>query len=212
MNSRKSGAHPRVQSLALFARGDLAWIDPRLERWRIARHIRCCAECAREVEQFRGAIEELRRGSAGALPPSVPLADWSRIEREMTGNINVGVAAGRCIEKVGIHRLRGWRGPAAAVALSLVFIAGWFLNMPREDTAKVLSALHSAWGGGQPRGGTIVQTTSKGIAVRSQGAMLTLLHPDAADVTVSVNGTESVGARYVDDETGQVTITNVYGQ
>jgi hypothetical protein len=29
---------------------------------------------------------------------------------------------------------------------------------------------------------------------------------------VSVNGTSSVGARYVDDETGQITITNVYAQ
>jgi hypothetical protein len=42
--------------------------------------------------------------------------------------------------------------------------------------------------------------------------MLTLLHPGATDVTVSVNGAGSVGARYVDDETGQVTIASVYGQ
>ena len=130
----------------------------------------------------------------------------------MTGNINVGVAAGRCIEKVGVHRLRGWRGPLVIAGLSVVFIAGWFLNMPHRDTAQILSAFHSAWSGAQTRNGTIVQTTATGIAVRTQGAMLTLLHPGATDVTVSVSGTASVGARYVDDETGQVTITNVYGQ
>jgi hypothetical protein len=84
--------------------------------------------------------------------------------------------------------------------------------MPHSDTARILSALHSAWGGIQPRNGTVVQATSKGVAVRAQGAMLTLLHPGATDVTVSVNGAGSVGARYVDDETGQVTIASVYGQ
>lgn len=213
MNSRKSSGHPRGEALALFARGDLAWVDGRIERWRIARHVRHCAECEHEVEQFRATVEELKRGASAGLPPVLESArDWSRLEREMAGNINVGVAASRCIENVGGGRLRGWRGPAVVAGLSLVFITGWFLNMPHDDTARILSVLRTPWGSAQPRNGTIVQTTSKGIAVRAQGAMLTLLHPDAADVTVSVNGTASVGARYVDGETGQVTITNVYGQ
>ena len=60
------------------------------------------------------------------------------------------------------------------------------------------------------RGGTVVQTTPHGIAVRSQGATLTLLSPSSA--TVSFSGASAVGARYIDDETGQITITNVYGQ
>jgi hypothetical protein len=209
MNSRKSGGHPRVEALALFARGDLAWF----ERRPIMYHVRHCAECEHEVEQFRASLEELRRGASAGLPPALePAGDWSRIEREMTGNINVGVAASRCIEKVGSRRLRGWRGPAVIAGLAIVFVAGWFLNMPHSDTARILSALHSAWGGIQPRNGTVVQATSKGVAVRAQGAMLTLLHPGATDVTVSVNGAGSVGARYVDDETGQVTIASVYGQ
>lgn len=209
MNSRRSGGHPRVETLALFARGDLAW----LERRDVTRHVRHCAECLHELGEFRAVVEELRRGASAGLPPAVEsVGEWLRIEREMTGNINVGVAAGRCIEKVGVHRLRGWRGPLVIAGLSVVFIAGWFLNMPHRDTAQILSAFHSAWSGAETRNGTIVQTTAKGIAVRTQGAMLTLLHPGATDVTVSVNGTASVGARYVDDETGQVTITNVYGQ
>lgn len=209
MNSRKSGGHPQAETLALFARGDLAW----LERGDVTRHVRHCAECRHELEEFRAVVEELRRGASAGLPTAIESAgEWSRIEREMTGNINVGVAAGRCIERVGIRRLHGWRGPAVIAGLFVVFIAGWVLNMPHRDTAQILSAFHSAWSGAQMRTGTIVQTTSKGIAVRTQGAMLTLLHPGASDVTVSVSGTASVGARYVDDETGQVTITNVYGQ
>ena len=49
MNSRKSGGHPRIETLALVARGDLPW----LERGGIMRHVRQCAECRHELEEFR---------------------------------------------------------------------------------------------------------------------------------------------------------------
>jgi len=50
------------------------------------------------------------------------------------------------------------------------------------------------------------------ISVHAQGATLTLLNPGATPVTVSLSGSSAVTASYVDDATGQVTITNVYGQ
>jgi hypothetical protein len=58
--------------------------------------------------------------------------------------------------------------------------------------------------------GTQLKTTPDGIAVRAQGATLTILHP--ASAVVSVSGPSSMSARYVDEETGQVTITKVYAQ
>ncbi len=130
----------------------------------------------------------------------------------MLGNIKVGLAASECIENIGHHRFHGWRGAAALAGLSLVFVTGWLVNVPRQDTDKVVTAIRNALSAAPPSNSTILQTTPDGIAVRSQGAVLTLLHPSAADVTISVNGTSSVGARYVDDETGQITITSVYGQ
>jgi hypothetical protein len=57
---------------------------------------------------------------------------------------------------------------------------------------------------------SVVSTTPEGIAVRAQGATLTILHPPSAIVTLA--GSSSLGARFVDEQTGQVTITNVYGQ
>jgi hypothetical protein len=41
---------------------------------------------------------------------------------------------------------------------------------------------------------------------------LTMTHPDAAPSVVSVSLQGSVRARYVDSDTGQVTVTNVYAQ
>jgi hypothetical protein len=41
---------------------------------------------------------------------------------------------------------------------------------------------------------------------------MTLLSPSSYPVSVSLLGASAVTASYVDSETGQVTITNVYGQ
>jgi hypothetical protein len=56
----------------------------------------------------------------------------------------------------------------------------------------------------------VLRSTPGGIVVRSQGGTLTILHPNSA--VVSLSGTAGVSARYIDEETGQVTITKVYGQ
>jgi hypothetical protein len=55
-----------------------------------------------------------------------------------------------------------------------------------------------------------LKNTPDGIAVRTQGATLTIMHPRSAVVLVS--GPSSMSARYVDEDTGQVTITKVYAQ
>ncbi len=118
----------------------------------------------------------------------------------------------RAIGKVGRHRLRSLRFTALAFVLTVVFVAGWLLNIPSEDSSRIVHALRSAWAGPQVAAGIILQTTPHGVSVRSQGASLTVLHPAAANVTASFTGGSSVAVRYVDDETGQVTITNVYGE
>jgi len=58
--------------------------------------------------------------------------------------------------------------------------------------------------------GTVLRTTPDGITVRTESATLTIMHPPSA--VLSLSGASSVAARYVDEQTGQVTITKVYGQ
>jgi hypothetical protein len=58
--------------------------------------------------------------------------------------------------------------------------------------------------------GVVVQTTANGIQVREGGQALRLLHSGAQNVQYSVGAHGSMRARYVDPETGYVTINNVY--
>jgi hypothetical protein len=206
MNSAHS-PHPPLEILSLYAAGDL----PFLLRLRTATHVKDCAACEQQVQSFRSAKTEFRR-EAGAqiLTGFEAIADWQSLESDMLGNIRVGVAAARCIEKVG--RSRKWASRFAwAAAMSALFVAGWLTRIPPDDNQRILTALRRAVGLDQPQFyGAIVRSTPDGIAVRTQSATLTILHPQSA--VISMSSPSSVTARYVDDDSGQVTITNVYGQ
>jgi len=204
--------HPDDRLLALHAAGDLPrWSGLHLSRWRMERHLAHCASCHDRVVGFSRASNELRREArAETLTGFEAIADWSRLEREMLGNIAVGVAAARCIDHVGRGRMLVTRGALAAGLLAL-FVAGWATHIPREQTEHVASSLRQIVGL-EPRQplGTVVRTVPDGIAVRAQGVTLTIMHPPSA--LLSVSGRSDVSARYIDEETGQVTITKVYGQ
>ena len=205
--AQRENPHPALEALALFSRGDLHFIA----RWRIARHLHHCAECDRQVDLFRAATHELKReATTQTLTGFEAIADWTRLEREMLGNIAVGVAAARCIDKVGRKHVLISRG-ALIAGLAVLFIAGWITHIPADQTERLTTTVRHLIGIERPQlPGTVVRTTRDGIVVRSQGATLTILHPPSA--VVSLSGRSGVAARYVDEETGQVTITNVYGQ
>jgi hypothetical protein len=207
-NEASRGGHPPVTELALWATRDLSW--PR--RLRLGRHLDECAVCHQQATRFRSAREAFRRDAKSeTLTGYEAIADWPRLEREMLGNIGVGVAAARCIDKIARKPFRGWRGALAGAGMATLLVAGWLMNVPREQTDHLTSSFRRVVGLDRPQtSGTILQTTPDGIAVRAQGASMTLLHPASAVVTVA--GSSSVGARYVDEDSGEVTITNVYGQ
>ena len=201
--------HPTREELALLVGGDL----PYVRRWQVQNHVNHCVECEQEFERYQASHAELRR-SAGAemLTGFEAVGDWDRLQREMTGNIHVGLAAARAIGKSSHSRLRKFRFAALAAGLATLFIAGWLLNVPAEDSSRIVNALRSAWSGPQVAAGIILRTTPHGVSVRSQGTILTVLHPSSTNVTASFSGSSSVAMRYVDDQTGQVTIANVYGE
>jgi hypothetical protein len=160
---------------------------------------------------FQSARAQLKReADSQTLTGFEAIADWERLEREMLGNIAVGVSAARCIDKVGRKKVLLSKS-AFVLGLMVVFVAGWVTHIPQVETEHLAASLGRVFGLERPRiTGTILQTTPDGIAVRAQGATLTILHPRSA--VVSVSGASAVEARYFDEQTGQVTITNVYGQ
>ena len=56
----------------------------------------------------------------------------------------------------------------------------------------------------------IVQATVNGIQSRSGDQAFGLMHSGALDVTYMVGAQGTLGARYTDPETGNVTMTKVY--
>lgn len=201
--------HPSLEDLALLVGGEM----PYVRRWQVEDHVHHCARCEHEFEQFQAAQAELRRlAEAEMLTGYEAIGDWSRLEREMAGNISVGVAAARAIGNVGRYRLHSWRFATVAAILAVVFAAGWMLNVPGDDVGRILGAFRTIWSGPRVAAGIILATTPHGVSVRSQGTVLTVLHPESAYVTASFTSNSSVAMRYVDEETGQVTITNVYGE
>lgn len=201
--------HPSVLYLAQFASGDLGWP----QRHFVGRHLNYCGGCARYVDGLRAADEELRREARSqTLTAFEAIADFDSLEKEMLGNIAVGLAAARCVD--GAERKRPWRGLGwVAAGLSTLFVAGWWTHVPSEETHAIVSKIERWASGERPLmrdASTVMKSLPEGIVVRSQGSALTMRHPRSAIVSVAGGGT--MEARYVDDETGQVTISSVYGQ
>lgn len=188
--------HPPDETLALYTGGDVAlWT-----RFRVGRHLRHCERCNRHVEEFRG-MREFLESEQDELPRSL---EWGSLAAEMKANIRLGLAAGQCVTPVEPERIRmPWRTPAVALPLLLIIIAGWILQS--------VPPLKSVRGSGDvvASTGVVLDGGPAGIGVEQNGRGFRLLHPRAADSIVYSVGSESVNARYVDADTGQVTINHV---
>ena len=209
--------HPVPANLALYATGDLAaW--PRLKT---GIHLRACDQCRELVNVFRADREELR-ASADDLPEGL---DWNRLAAEMTANVHLGLAAGECVSPQGVRGVKNssrswtwyWRPAAAAAALTLLMVAAWWLNMPAGDTQALRRVADTLWSRG-PFGppleepGPLVEASDAGIEFRQNGRSMGVGWMDAEPVTSTVSLQGSASAQWVDDDTGQVTITAVYVQ
>ncbi len=209
--------HPNQIQLSLLAGGDLGPLD----RWRIGRHVSGCANCANEVQALRAAIEQVREVTAG-LPENL---NWNQLAEEMTANVRVGLAAGEAIARfdkpvlAGRPRHLGWNAAMVVACATVVFGAAFWINLPRPQMDHLLSALKRVR---TDRIGRLVQhpavvtedvmleASSLSLDLSQNGRTLSLMHPHSDAVTVSVSMRGSVGVRYVDADTGQVTTNKVY--
>lgn len=193
-------SHPGDLDLSLYAGGDLGFWASR----RVRSHLAACSECQDRFERFASAREALR--SSALLPPGL---DWERISSEMTANIHLGLAAGECVARPQDRApepfgyAASWHKPAVVFAGTVlaVFLA-WFVytQKPEEIVAKNAEVE-----------GMVAESSASAIELNENGRGLGLRHSaDLQVIGVSLQGT--LQARYVDSETGQVTINNVYVQ
>ena len=150
-----------------------------------------------------------RNGLPGTKHPARPgrVASrwpWNRLAAEMRANIRLGLAAGECVRVESPQResplfSSPFNGPRAMLAFAGVcamLLAGVMLERPMPVRAS------------EP----MVQATDNGIQRRSGDRSFGLMHPGAQvqDVTYTVGAQGTMGARYVDSETGAMTMTKVY--
>jgi len=181
--------HPSESLLALFAGGELG----RFGKWRVERHIEGCADCQRDVAEFSALRSEVAAAS------DMPEVDWNRLAVEMKANIRLGLEAGACIEKRPVRMSFSPRALAACASL-LLLVAAFLLERPMPRAAEV-KAPEAA----------ILEASGMGIQVKEGEQALMLLNPGAHDIHYSATG-GAMRARYVDADTGNVTINNVYVQ
>jgi anti-sigma factor RsiW len=186
--------HPSEAVLALVAGGDLGtW-----QRWRVERHVASCAACRQEVAEF----SELREAVPGMIEP--PEISWTKLAVEMKANIRLGLEAGECVsagrtEGRGIFSMR-----ALAVCGSLALLLAAFLLERPVPRVEILKASEAAF----------MESSGAGIQVKTGDQSIMMLNTrarDAHNVDYLASG-NAMRARYVDTETGYVTINNVYAQ
>ncbi len=189
--------HPSEAELALLAGGDCGW----LERLRLNNHVSHCGDCQDAMASFADIRTSLREMALPAV--AVEDAKWQRLAGEMRANIRLGLAAGECVAATPVESApKAWfpRFAYGAAGVVLLVGAGMFLRglLPRPDLPLARA--------------TVVESTAKGIQVRTTAGTMTLLNQSDAEPDQTITSQGAVRARYVDGNTGTVTITSVYAE
>jgi hypothetical protein len=192
--------HPNQSILALYSGQDLG----RFARWRTERHLAGCRACRDEVQAFASVRDNL------AALSQLPAISWNRLAIEMKANIRLGLAAGACVggRKTSsfsvFQTISDLRALTACASVMVLVAAGLFLQRPAPMEPAALTGAASE--------GTVLRATANGIELHQGGETWSLLHVRSGDVTYSAGAQGSMRAGYVDSDTGNVTINNLYVQ
>jgi hypothetical protein len=147
----------------------------------------------------------------------------------MRANIRLGLEAGACVRTVPARRRMNPRLAVAFASLLVVVAASFLLRGSRvlipEATSLSSSASMSSSAVSQPAaeaGETastgsgpitpVLEANEDGLALRTGPASMTLLGREGSTISQSASAQGEIRARYVDGNTGVVTINNVYLQ
>jgi anti-sigma factor RsiW len=215
--------HIAETDLALYVSGDLRL----LRRAAVSFHVGQCERCRRRMEAYRADRVEVRK-LTGEMPEDL---NWERLAAEMSANIHVGLAAGECVARRPQRKVLrvNWRPAAIAAGLVAVMSVAWWLNMPSGTTRELGRAMSAVWRGRANDGvvsrrgarwddpasfaslGPVIEATPLGIELRENDNAIGGSQ-DSPPVAVSATMQGSASARYVNADTGQMTITSVYVQ
>jgi RNA polymerase sigma-70 factor (ECF subfamily) len=189
--------HPAVEDLALFVSRDGPLVSELRARW----HVRGCPVCAARCAALKKAEVKTRQAARQELRALEGLVDWLPLEREISGNIAVGIAAARCIDHVRKRRSLSWKATVLALGVSALLAAGWMTHIPAEQSARLLATLQQAFRGGIHQG-VIVAGSAPGVIfiANSLNERVAMVQP--AGAAVQVDGLGGVSTTFFDPETG----------
>lgn len=186
--------HPSQATLALLAGGDLG----PFARWKAQRHVARCADCRDEVTAFEGVRE------ISTDLQEIPEISWQQLSAEMTANIRLGLSAGECVRQPEspLRDSRWFTGARAAVAFASMIalvVTGMVLERPAPHRFAVPE-------------GRVAEATAWGIQLSENGESIGLKHAGVQNVTATVSANGGVRERYVDPDSGNVTVNIVDAQ
>lgn len=170
-------------------------------------HARVCGHCRAKVAAYRQQREELSSQVENfRLPKGF---DWAELEAEMIGNIRLGAEVARVTPPPRriVEAWLDWRGVVAISALSAVVITGWFLTGPARRNPRIpgyseasVASGHLELKGNPTQVGLQIEKGGSGLYFRSAT-------PTATRVEVGLEG--SLRSASLDQESGQLTVTQV---
>ncbi len=180
--------HLSEAELALYAGGDLNWWK---QRW-AERHVRSCGLCQTAAAEFSELRSEI---------PVFPKLAWNRLSSEMQANIRLGLEAGECVGRSPVRSfVSGQRLAVVGGTLGILMVAGIWMQRPSLHVPSARSIT-----------GPILEAAESGIQVREGKQTFRIFNSSNRGVRYSVGSAGELRARSLDPETGNVTITHVYG-
>lgn len=202
---------------------DLAlYISKDLSSWKyvlVGLHTASCESCRARMEGYRAGRRDLQ-AKAAEIPAG---EDWDRLGAEMTANIRVGLAAGECVApRRSKPQVWGWKPVAIAAAAMVLLGSAFWLNLPASDAQFLAGRVKAIFQGsgtnrfrrvrGGEEHGAVVEASSDGIELRENGIPVSIPQAASRPLSITVSARGFASARYVDADTGQMTITGVYVQ
>ena len=191
---------------ALASSGDLSV----LARMRARAHCLVCADCAARLASFKQDSARIR-----AIVPDFELPramKWQELEDEMFGNIRLGAdvnAIHSNLDRQTAEPRLSWRAAIAIGAIVATVMTGWFLAGPRGNSYMQLN--QPVMPIAQVRSGTmLLKADNAGVGVESRGSGMILRSSSSQPSRVEVSLEGSVRRSSVDNESGQITVSQIY--
>ena len=194
--------HLTDSEIALASHGDL----PLVAQLRAHAHSLVCASCRQRMEVLRA--DRARVATAVESFEHPRAMNWNELEGEMFANIRLGLDVSEIYPDARPQQDESprfsWRAVAAVAAMTVTVMTGWFLAGPgaQKFTPSAVAQVRS--------GALVLRGDENGIGVENRGVGMILRNVSSPSTRFEVSLEGSVRSSAVDQDSGQVTVSQVY--